>query len=606
MPENSPYSSSFTGDNDAEISGDGSSSPVEGIPEPDPPSHAEHEEGMEELRRLLIGDKLKNETELQERIDQVAHLKEEGQLEEISKALPEAIMLHNGTENTRLANALSPTIEKTLNLSVQRNPQPIVDAIFPIIGPAIRRSIREALKSMMDTVNTVLENSLSPKSIRWRVEALSSGKSFSEVVLAHTLDYRVEQLFLIERHSGLLILQLYADTVEVKDGDVISGMLKAVQDFVRDSFDIKKDAVLESLEIDGLEVLIEPGPKAILAAVIRGIPGQEVKDRMKEIIETIHLQHGPLLESFEEDTTSSEPLIPFLRGGLLTQYKTEKTTRPIGSWIVIGLLTTLLLVWFVLSLINYQRWNQYLDILREEPGIIVTETGWKSGKWIVEGLRDPLAPEPSSLLPVTISQDRVISSWETYMALDSTSVIRRLQRQLDPPSGANLSLVSDTLFVSGRASARWILQARERAPMLMGFSVYDDSGMESMMEQTIAYIESTSIIFTQGSVAIDADQAQALQDISRAIGSLAAELQTGNRVLEIVLSGYVSTEGSEATNRLLSQQRAEAVREALVAYGISRDYITALGTGAPRIPGVERTESDRIANRSVTFSVTVR
>ena len=53
-------------------------------------------------------------------------------------------------------------LEKTLTISVQRNPQPIVDAIFPVIGPAIRRSIREALKSMMDSVNNTLENSLSP------------------------------------------------------------------------------------------------------------------------------------------------------------------------------------------------------------------------------------------------------------------------------------------------------------------------------------------------------------------------------------------------------------------------------------------------------------
>ena len=50
---------------------------------------------------------------------------------------------------------------------------------------------------MVESMNRVMEQSLSMRSVTWRIEALRSGRSFSEVMLSHTMNYRVEQLFLI-------------------------------------------------------------------------------------------------------------------------------------------------------------------------------------------------------------------------------------------------------------------------------------------------------------------------------------------------------------------------------------------------------------------------
>ena len=59
--------------------------------------------------------------------------------------------------------------------------------------------------------------------------------SFAEVVLKHTLVYRVEHVFLIHRHTGLLIAHAASQDATSQDPQLVSSMLSAIQDFVRDS-----------------------------------------------------------------------------------------------------------------------------------------------------------------------------------------------------------------------------------------------------------------------------------------------------------------------------------------------------------------------------------
>jgi OOP family OmpA-OmpF porin len=73
------------------------------------------------------------------------------------------------------------------------------------MGPAIRKSISETMQQMLENLNQLLEESLSPKSLRWRFDAWRTGRSYSELVLLNTLEFSVEQVFLIHRKTSLLI-----------------------------------------------------------------------------------------------------------------------------------------------------------------------------------------------------------------------------------------------------------------------------------------------------------------------------------------------------------------------------------------------------------------
>ena len=52
-----------------------------------------------------------------------------------------------------------------------------------------------------------------------------------------------------------------------------------------------------------------------------------------------------------------------------------------------------------------------------------------------------------------------------------------------------------------------------------------------------------------------------------------------NRGYQVIIYGYTDSIGSEEKNKLLSQRRANAVKDALVKYGVSSTKLTAIGKG---------------------------
>ena len=68
-------------------------------------------------------------------------------------------------------------------------------------------------------LNRTLDQSFSLKGLSWRLEAWRTGVPFHQIVLRNTLIYRVEQVFLIHRDSGLLIQHLARADVETQDAD---------------------------------------------------------------------------------------------------------------------------------------------------------------------------------------------------------------------------------------------------------------------------------------------------------------------------------------------------------------------------------------------------
>ena len=80
-------------------------------------------------------------------------------------------------------------------------------------------------------------------------------------------------------------------------------------------------------------------------------------------------------------------------------------------------------------------WETYVARLGAEPGIVITATGERDGKWLIAGLRDPLAVDPQLVLrKSSLDPDRVISQWQPYQSLDRQFVLKRAQDVLTPPA----------------------------------------------------------------------------------------------------------------------------------------------------------------------------
>lgn len=553
------------------------------------------DESMAELRTLLLGPTEKQIADVHERLTDPRR-----QLKEVSRVLPAAIRSRKDDE---LTDALAPTVAAALQQSVRKNPKPLADAIFPIMGPAIRKAIAAALSGMVQSLNQSMTYSLSIKGLKWRLEALRTGKSFAEVVLLKTLRFRVEQVFLIHRETGLLLHQASTPGIKVQDADMVSAMLTAIQDFVHDSFATPKGDELETLQVGELTVWIERGPLAVLAAVIRGNAPQDLRVVLQETLERIHLQFGQSLNEFQGDASAFDDTAPLLEDCLEADYDSgqDATTRrritPLS--VIVSLLVIGLLVWGFFWLRDKRRWDGYVERLRNEPGIVVSENGRRDGRRFLSGLRDPLARDPNSLMQeFKLNPNDVVSHWEPFQSLTPEFALLRARSLLNPPATVKLSVKDGTLEAEGFATHEWVTETRRVARFLPGLAgIHDEKLLDLNRIQApllMFHLDRSDLVPGQ-----DDKFNLLVKDIQR-LQALAVEMKKNVR-LEI--SGHADGTGTELRNAALSEERAKTIASALESKLPKWPNLSIHAVGSKELLKEEVTEADRATNRSVTFRV---
>ena len=559
---------------------------------------------FEELRHLILAP----EQEALHRLDQrVAN--PDARTADVSSVLAEAIQLRRAQEgDVALRNAWAPTIESSLRESVRRDPTALADALFPVMGPAIRRSILETLRAFLDSFNQVMDRSLSWQGLRWRLEAWRTGRSFSDVVLLHSLVFRVEQVFLIHKQTGLPLGHAVAPSVATEDPTLVSGMLSAIQDFVHDSFHTAPDQRVDRMNIGDLDVWIEHGPQASLAAVIRGIASRDLRDRLAETLENIHRQYAAELERFDGNTAPFQTVNAALAHCLEFRYKQETPHRGRGYvWAAAIVLCLLAGAGFGWRWWQYRRWSQLVSALREQPGFLITSFDRERGRFVIRGLRDPLASDPSGFLKEANLDPRSAEfHWGAYYALDDAIVQRRATGQLAPPDGVTLAVENGTLFPRGRASSAWVADLLHRAVSIPGIQTVSLSGMHIEESAALAEarneIQNTVITFPLGSATLSVAARASLRTIAPKLKYFfSSPGGYPDMVFEVV--GHSDSSGAEVTNQSLSQHRADHVVRQLIRLGIPEARLRTKGVAATEPLRPDDTEENRKFNRSVTLRV---
>jgi OOP family OmpA-OmpF porin len=550
-----------------------------------------------ELRSLIVGPERRELRALQAQLHDPSV-----QTRDVSRVLPDAIALR--ATDPKLTRALAPSIEEALTASVQKDPRPLADALFPVMGPAIRKAVAHAFASMLDSLNRTVEHSLSWRSLRWRWTALTTGKPFAEIVLLNTLQYRVEQVFLIHAASGLLLQHLASDARAGDHADQISAMLTAIRDFARDSFRTADGDSLDALRVGELSVIVEQGPYAILAGVVRGTPPAALRTLFQDTIETVHRRFGAELQSFDGDASTLDRARPILEACLVTEFREAKRSAPYRGWLIaLGLVLLALATWAFAGLRERQRFDAYVDQLRAEPGIVIMSSGRRGGRFFVAGLRDPLARAPASLLASSqLTPDDVDAHWEPYQALQPQFVTTRARDLLRPPPGVTLKYSDGVLTADGSAPQRWVAESERIAPAITGVRRFEYTGIPPAVRLS-EQLEALTVRFAKGQARIAPEQADSI----RAAGDLLRELDEavahrGQRA-RVEILGHADADGTEIANEPLSQARADGVLHFLRTQRLDAVDLTArgLGTTAPLTRGT--TEPDKQRNRRVSFRV---
>ncbi len=456
---------------------------------------------LTELRTLLLQPEQERIEKINERLDDpVLHA------HDISQVLPEALLL-SAKQNDKLSNALRPTVEELLRVSIKRNIHTFSDILFPVIGPAIRKAISESLKQMVQSLSQTLDRSFSWQGLKWRLESMRTGKPFAEVVMLHGMLYQVEQVFLIHAQTGLLLQHVSAGSEDFQDADLVSGMLTAIQDFVKDSFRVEAGNELSTIQMGDFTIWLVQGPKAVLAGAIRGTAPEELRRTFNNTLEVIHMELADVLDDFDGDAAQMEAARPHLQACLQSQQKSK--SRKLSPLMIILLLLLLSGAGFLAyqSYEQQSQWQNYLQILKSEPGIVVTQAEKTDGIYQVSGLRDPLSRSPEDIFSGYEGYPSEVKYFfQPYQSLDNNIIQLRAQQILLPPDSVQLSFTQGILSAAGTASPVWIDNARLLARAIPGVMHYDDSNLSNMVDlsslqapDSITFIFRNNVLKAKGS-----------------------------------------------------------------------------------------------------------
>jgi hypothetical protein len=404
--------------------------------------HPLRAEELEALRRELIGPE-------QTRLDVLEETAPTA--ESLGALIPAAIAHASHATGDELAVALAEPVTRSLRDVARREPELFGEILAPAIGTAVRRAVTDAFAALLQRINQLVEQGLSYRSIRWRIEAKRTGRTYSEVVLERTLVYRVEWAVLLHSETSLVIDQVTSLDAVAHAPDQTSAMLQAINAFVSDALQsASPGAAVQTIEVGDLNLWIERDPHYTLAIAIRGASPLALRDRIRKTLEEVRVLHPePHAVVDIEQFTDTRPLLT----DLLEQRRVTPPKR--APWILgfAGLLALVVVAvfWVRANARHHHEARTMLAferLLDSTPGYALTSVEHHDGGYRVRGLRDPRAlpaamlvtsaglPLPTfELTPFVSSDPRLVSPLAvvdaTIRALEQITFAFPLDNSLD-------------------------------------------------------------------------------------------------------------------------------------------------------------------------------
>ena len=217
----------------------------------------------------------------------------------------------------RLSEKVSPLLEKELNNfkqnfpeeykvvvdkmitdKIQDSKQEIINLLFPELGIMIKNYIGLQIQMLKEGI----ENQFGSKGLLGKIKSsFGFGKSSNEVI--ENLEKPVvEEIFIIQKNSGLLAGS--ATRNNTIDQDVIAGMMTAIKSFVEDAFK-RGNENLGVIEYDTYRIVMQNFPNWYFAVALSGTLTTKERDELSNrVLNFVSNQMPSNIDDITEDLNS--------------------------------------------------------------------------------------------------------------------------------------------------------------------------------------------------------------------------------------------------------------------------------------------------------------
>lgn len=237
-------------------------------------------ERLEKLKELLLTEDRDFAHKILDKLDKLeATLNTKEQLSE--KVNP---IIDNKLESFTqdIPKKLGNTIVKTIQVEMKKSQDSMVDVLYPIVGKMIKKYIQQEIKLLSEKIDKSVKQTFSLRTWKRKIISFFSGVSEKDIALSELATPKVEQVFIIEKYSGILLAEKSKNETDI-DKDMIAGMLTAIKSFVEDAF-VREDQSLELIQYELFTIYIQNLSSYYVAVVISGSYTSEFSSKIETII----------------------------------------------------------------------------------------------------------------------------------------------------------------------------------------------------------------------------------------------------------------------------------------------------------------------------------
>lgn len=217
----------------------------------------------EEFRSIvksMIEDRFKKAEEEISKINQLIDTKEE-----LSEKVSPIVEDHIETLKQNFPKEFKVVVDKQIEKKLVDSQEEILNVITPVLGKLIRKSITHQFQMLKESIDKQIKTTFSKQGFFGRIFGYK--KEDSEVILSNADNTVIEEVYVIQRDSGLLMGS--AAIKKTMDQDVIAGMFTAIKAFVEDAFKREKQE-LEMIEYGNYKIYIQNFYSYYIAVAMSG------------------------------------------------------------------------------------------------------------------------------------------------------------------------------------------------------------------------------------------------------------------------------------------------------------------------------------------------
>jgi hypothetical protein len=173
------------------------------------------------------------------------------------------------------------TITETIKTQIRDSQDEVVDALYPIMGKMIKKFIMAEIRKLSENINQKVKKTFSFREVFNRFKRRVSGVSDGDAILKDAFQPKIEEVFVIDKDSGILLGN--HSTGNIANKDMVSGMLTAIKAFAEDAFS-KEGQNLEDVKFETFQILLYNFNTVYIAVAVSGVLNTDYKDKLVDRI----------------------------------------------------------------------------------------------------------------------------------------------------------------------------------------------------------------------------------------------------------------------------------------------------------------------------------